>query len=130
MIHPSPTCNAATAYTLWDGGAPANETLTATSTNPAGETVTWTHEGPASGDIASTFPRWFDLPNFPNTLESNRGGNGGAFTTIEFPAAVSNVEFTVRGMFLNNAGDSNENQRITGFIGGTGGTPSIPPLPA
>lgn len=113
MTHPSPTCDVATAYMQWDGGIPANETLSATSTNSAGDTATWTHEGPGSGDITTTFPRWF-VRNSSNPLQTNRGGNGGAFTTIAFPAAVSNAEFTISGMFLNAAGTSNENQRITG----------------
>ncbi|MDH3603510.1 MAG: cadherin-like domain-containing protein, partial [Candidatus Tectomicrobia bacterium] len=77
MIHMSPTCDAATAYPLWDGGIPANETLTAMSTNPAGDTATWTHDGPSPGDIQAPHPRWF-MRNSSNPLQSNRGGNGGA----------------------------------------------------
>jgi CshA-type fibril repeat protein len=121
MIHPSPICDAATSYTLWDGGTPPRGSLSATSTNPSGDVASWVHTPPTSGAFQNIpdfeHPTWHDLAEFPNAIRTGRGGGSGAITTITFPAAVSNVEFEVRNMFLTPG--SNENQRITGFMGGT-----------
>jgi VCBS repeat-containing protein len=121
IIHPSPICDAATSYTLWDGGAPPRGSLSATSTNPSGDVASWVHTPPTSGTFQNILgfehPTWHDLAEFPNAIRTGRGGGSGAITIIIFPAAVSNVEFEVRNMFLTPG--SNENQRITGFMGGT-----------